>query len=121
MPIDVWTDDCDNTFSKPYIPQKIVGFSGIDPDLVSETGGGSSGEPAQDHEKLQRVLGGGGEGDHYHLDHNEHLHLTQIHNELFPTDGRTQAVINFIGQVLRESTLNELIDARIREYLSNNP
>ena len=34
MAYSTWTDDHNNTFSTPYIPDKIVGFHGIDPDLV---------------------------------------------------------------------------------------
>ena len=42
MAYSTWTDDHNNKFSTPYIPDKIVGFHGIDPDLVD--GGGSGAE-----------------------------------------------------------------------------
>ena len=122
MPISTWIDDCNNTFSKPYIPQKIVGFSGIDPDLVTQGDGGSSGgsgETVTDHEQLDN-LQGGATGQHYHLDAHTYMHVVDVIQELFMKNGVSPAQTNFIGTVLRESTLNALIDARIAAYQSSN-
>ena len=42
MTVRTWLDTEGNTFSEPYIPSNIVGFHGIDPDLVGGGGSGSS-------------------------------------------------------------------------------
>ena len=69
MPYSTWVDDHSNTYSTPYIPNKIVGFHGIDPDLVGSGGsgsGGGGGSGTDDHEQLQNLLGGDSTG-HYHV------------------------------------------------------
>ena len=94
MPYSTWVDDHSNTYSTPYIPNKIVGFHGIDPDLVlPETEvpqwfsdyqefirNNSSGEAGDaddeivpiSHEKLDDLIGG---------DENYHYHLTEAEYE----------------------------------------
>ena len=61
MAYSTFIDDHSNTYSEPYIPEKIVGFHGIDPDLVSVgvnvIHNTSSGEKVM-HELLTDLLGG---------------------------------------------------------------
>ena len=59
MAYSTFIDDHSNTYSEPYIPEKIVGFHGIDPDLVSVgvSTVSSSGEKVM-HELLTDLLGG---------------------------------------------------------------
>ena len=66
MAYTTWTDDKGNTFSAPYIPDKIVGFHGIDPDLVGGGSGSGGGSGIDDHEQLQNLLGGDSTG-HWHI------------------------------------------------------
>ena len=83
MAYNTWTDDHNNIFSEPYIPEKIVGFHGIDPDLVSSGGGnngsgGNSGSGAMlTHEDLEGLLGGDDNG-HYHLTPDDYEALQEI-------------------------------------------
>ena len=92
MPYSTWTDNQSNIYSTPYIPDKIVGFHGIDPDLVAaETEApqwfadyqeftrntSSGGDPDDEvvpisHEKLDDLVGG---------DANYHYHLTEAEYE----------------------------------------
>ena len=93
MTIKKYTDEDGNTYSETIIPDKIVGFSGIDPVFIPKgwdigTGDESANEGTQDHEKLQRLLGGGsGEGDHYHIDHYQHYIFNAIFDKVFARDG----------------------------------
>ncbi len=88
MPAGTWTDNYGNEYVSPYIPDKILGFSGIDPSLKEPSleapqwlldynsfmNNASSGvsEDADDeivpisHEKLDDLEGGDTTG-HYHL------------------------------------------------------
>ena len=93
MTIKKYTDEDGNTYSETIIPDKIVGFSGIDPVFIPNgwddgTGDESANEGTQDHEKLQRLLGGGAsEGDHYHIDHYQHYIFNRIFDLVFPREG----------------------------------
>ena len=75
MAYSTFTDDHSNTFSKPYIPNKIVGFHGIDPDLV---GSGGSGSGIDDHEQLNNLLGGDNINGHWHMTEAEHEKLARL-------------------------------------------
>ena len=133
MAYSTWTDDHNNTFSTPYIPDKIVGFHGIDPDLVDgggSGGGGGSGtaEVIKDHEKLDNLLGGDMYG-HWHVSENEigfiystrqlanpgyFQALKNMMNEIYSTDTN--------GNLIMDSTsltkLADFIDARINAALT---
>ena len=94
MTVEKWTDDAGNTYSGTTIPEKIVGFSGIDPVFIpkgwsaSPSDDTSTGGGTQDHEKLERLLGGGSsEGDHYHIDHYQHYIFNAIFDKVFSRDG----------------------------------
>ena len=92
MTIKKYTDGAGNTYSETIIPDKIVGFSGIDPVFIpngwDDGSAGGEIEGTQDHEKLQRLLGGGtSEGDHYHIDHYQHYIFNAIFDKVFARDG----------------------------------
>ena len=92
MTIKKYTDGAGNTYSETIIPDKIVGFSGIDPVFIpngwDDGSAGGEIEGTQDHEKLQRLLGGGtSEGDHYHIDHYQHYIFNRIFDLVFPREG----------------------------------
>ena len=94
-----WTDNYGNEYATPYVPEKVVGFSGIDPALatsgtagqswmadyqnyISNHGSGASEEPDDDiipisHEKLDDLTGGDAAG-HYHLTQTEYEKLAEL-------------------------------------------
>ena len=94
-----WTDNYGNEYVNPYVPEKVVGFSGIDPALatsgttgqgwmadyqnyISNHGSGASEEPDDDiipisHEKLDDLTGGDAAG-HYHLTQAEYEKLAEF-------------------------------------------
>ena len=94
-----WTDNYGNEYVNPYVPEKVVGFSGIDPALatsgttgqgwmadyqnyISNHGSGASEEPDDDiipisHEKLDDLTGGDTTG-HYHLTQAEYEALARL-------------------------------------------
>ena len=130
MPYSTWLDDHSNTYSTPYIPEKIVGFHGIDPDLVSSGGGGGgSGGGIDDHEQLNNLLGGDASG-HYHVNADEYnviQHLacppgipshelifltTELLRKIFPRDSNNDLL------PLTGNELNDFIDARINAALT---
>ena len=106
MAYTTWTDDKGNTFSAPYIPDKIVGFHGIDPDLVGGGSGGGSG--IDDHEQLQNLLGGDARG-HYHVTDLQYEWLLTLLDDC-----------NYSMQLATAAGLEALIDARIAKYLTDN-
>ena len=55
-----FTDNFGNEYLDPYIPNKIVGFIGIDPDMKGNGGG------TDNHEELTNLLGGDATG-HWHV------------------------------------------------------
>ena len=77
MPYSTWVDDHSNTYSTPYIPNKIVGFHGIDPDLVG-SGGSGSGGGIDDHEQLNNLLGGDNVNGHWHMTKGEYMTLREL-------------------------------------------
>ena len=93
-----WTDNYGNEYATPYVPEKVVGFSGIDPapansgtggswmadyqNYISNHGSGASEEPDDDiipisHEKLDDLTGGDTTG-HYHLTQAEYEKLAEL-------------------------------------------
>ena len=71
-------DNFGNEYMDPYIPQKIVGFIGIDPDIVGSGGNGSgTGSGIDDHEQLRNLLGGDSTG-HYHVTKGEWEKLVNL-------------------------------------------
>ena len=107
MAYSTFIDDHSNTYSEPYIPDKIVGFHGIDPDLVSAGVNtiSSSGEKVM-HELLTDLLGGSASG-HYHLTHDELAKLGKIIAALIPA-GRTDVVLPSAGIDNHEALRNLL-------------
>ena len=107
MAYSTFIDDHSNTYSEPYIPEKIVGFHGIDPDLVSVgvSTVGSSGEKVM-HELLTDLLGGSPSG-HYHLTQDELAKLGKIIAALIPA-GRTDVVLPAAGIDNHEALRNLL-------------
>ena len=105
MAYTTWTDDHSNTYSEPYIPSKIVGFHGIDPDLVS-SGGSGGGSGIDDHEQLRNLLGGDSRG-HYHMTDIQFEWLTSVFLD-----------IPFAHSISSAASLNALIDARIEAALT---
>ena len=87
-------DNFGNEYVDPYIPNKIVGFIGIDPDIVSSGGGGSG---IDDHEQLRNLLGGDATG-HWHVNAEQYHFLIEI-----------------MG-----GKLNNIIDARVAKYITDN-
>ena len=78
MPYNTWIDDNNNTYSQPYVPKKIVGLHGIDPDLVGGSGGGGG---VDDHEQLNNLLGGDNINGHWHMTQAEHEKLAELNTE----------------------------------------
>lgn len=70
-----FTDNFGNEYMQPYIPNKIVGFIGLDPDIVS-SGGGEVGN--RDHEQLDNLFGGDDENGHWHLTDGEYQRLQEM-------------------------------------------
>lgn len=107
MAVSTFIDDRSNTYSTPYIPEKIVGFHGIDPDLVSSgvSYQGNSGEQVM-HEQLPDLLGGTANG-HYHLTQEELKKLGKIIQALIP-DGRIDVVLPSGGTENHEALKNLL-------------
>ena len=87
-------DNFGNEYLDTYIPDKIVGFIGIDPDMKNGGGGGSG---TDDHEQLTNLLGGDATG-HWHVN------AEQYHCLLDIMSGR----------------LNSIIDARVAKYITDN-
>ena len=108
MAYNTWTDDKGNTFSAPYIPDKIVGFHGIDPDLVGGGSGGGSSSGIDDHEQLQNLLGGDARG-HYHVTDLQYEWLCMLLNDM-----------HYAHHLSSQNGLEALIDARIAKYLTDN-
>ena len=105
MATGTFTDEYGNTYNTPYIPSKIVGFSGIDPapiavatisnaasnnnsngdgtiievDTIGNNGSSGSGGDgyAIDHEELDNLLGGE-EYEHYHLSEKDYDDLVEF-------------------------------------------
>lgn len=130
--VSTWMDDRNNTYSEPYIPEKIVGFHGIDTDLISAGGnGGGTATGTDDHEQLRNLLGGDFTG-HWQINEFQYgtlynLELLRSHNafpilealleELYSQDANGY----FIKDSNYKSKLTDLIDARIAAYNANNP
>ena len=98
---NTFADEYGNTYQSPYIPSKIVGFSGIDPSMVSTGTNSTSGDDvtyeqgtiinnnsnghtysegedlAIDHEELDNLLGGD-MYEHYHLNEADYNTLTEF-------------------------------------------
>lgn len=93
----------------PYIPEKIVGFIGIDPDIVSSGNSGTTpGNVVDDHELLSNLLGGDGHG-HYHVTLHQYEWLTLFFDNW-----------TYAHHLTSLDGFNSLVDARIAAYLSNN-
>ena len=96
-----WTDNFGNVYTAPYIPEKVVGFSGIDPaaansgategwlsdyqNYINNHSSGASEEPDDEiipisHEKLDDLAGGDATG-HYHLKQSEYEALAELLEE----------------------------------------
>ena len=136
MTVEKWTDDAGNTYSGTTIPEKIVGFSGIDPVFIpqgwsaSTSDDTSTGGGTQDHEKLQNLLGGEEpdgtvehDGLHFHLSRRQHYLFKRVYEKLTAKNGvdYEEAEYQFMADVLTEDTFNDLVNARIAAYLNNNP
>ena len=86
-----FTDNFGNEYLAPYIPNKIVGFIGIDPNIKGNGGG------TDDHEQLTNLLGGDATG-HWHVNAEQYHFLLDI-----------------MG-----GKLNNIIDARVAKYITDN-
>ena len=120
--ISIVNDEIKKRFSELEI---LIDSGNIDTDTLEPKPTPTPSSPqtstrTSNHEELEG-LQGGNPNDHKHLDQLTYDYLMQLIDELFRKSGVVTASIEFIGKVLRQSTLNEIIDARISEYLSNNP
>lgn len=99
MATGTFTDEYGNTYNIPYIPEKIIGFSGIDPGAIAVTVGsnsaggdgtiyevntignntsnGSTSYYSIDHEELDNLLGGE-DFEHYHLSEKDYEDITEF-------------------------------------------
>ena len=119
MAVKTWIDDNGNTFSEPYIPSKIVGFHGIDPDLIgngSGGSGGSTGTGTDDHEELENLFGGDDENGHWHLRWEEHGAICSLLGLLTVAENKYT-----LHDLILKQSLHSIIDARIAEYMANHP
>ncbi|MBQ7220799.1 MAG: hypothetical protein IJS28_07460 [Synergistaceae bacterium] len=80
-------DSFGNEYLDTCIPDKIVGFTGIDPSLIpnidtEDIVGGEDEHPVAWHDSLEEILGGDDDGC-YHLTHDEYEKLVLLLNERY--------------------------------------
>ena len=132
-------DNLGNEYMDPYIPQKIVGFIGIDPDIVGGSGSGG-GSGIDDHEQLRNLLGGDASG-HYHINASQYKLLYALfHQGIVPhgvsdfymlDDYYRDDLIDLISTLgmktsrsdtsakSAQTALDDYIDARIAAYMAS--
>lgn len=133
-----FTDNFGNEYLDPYIPNKIVGFIGIDPDIKGKGGSGGGSSGIDDHEQLTNLLGGDATG-HWHISElwYERLHSLLFHGRLPNGAGDMYMLDDYYCEDLRDlfstlgmktsrsstsaksaqAALEDYIDARIAAYM----
>ena len=113
-------DNLGNEYMDPYIPQKIVGFIGIDPDIVGGSGSGG-GTGIDDHEQLRNLLGGDNRFGHWHLNGSEYERLVGLVNGGWVATPNGDGYYRLWNSAANPPIpgLDDYIDARIAAYIAS--